>query len=157
MNKKAQAILEYSILVAVVIVVVVGYMIYVKRGLAGRWKSAGDQLGEQFTTARNYTIQTISQSIREETTGISNGSNNYTVWSSSQVALSASNLSNLSTQLIDLGIQTSSLTSNVSSAWQGYDYTAVDYVNATVGGGSIGSHATFDSGKLSNISLYDDD
>ena len=47
-RKKGQSILEYVILLMIVIGVFVAMSNYVKRGLAGRWKVAVDDIGEQY-------------------------------------------------------------------------------------------------------------
>ena len=47
-SKKAQSILEFTILMVIVIAVFVAMQSYVKRGIQGRWKSAIDDFGEQY-------------------------------------------------------------------------------------------------------------
>jgi len=47
-NKKAQTIMEYCIIIAIVIGVFVAMSTYFKRGFAGRWKDAIDNLGDQY-------------------------------------------------------------------------------------------------------------
>ena len=48
LNRKAQSILEYTILVIIVIGVFVAMNQYIKRGIQGRWKSATDDFGDQY-------------------------------------------------------------------------------------------------------------
>jgi uncharacterized protein (UPF0333 family) len=47
-RKKGQSSIEYAILVIVIIGVFVAMNMYIKRGLQGRWKSAVDNLGDQY-------------------------------------------------------------------------------------------------------------
>lgn len=138
-SKKGQGILEYAMILSVVVAVIVAIQIYVKRALEGKFKQSADQIGEQFTTARNYTIQTISQSARNEQT-----------------------LANLSSDVATKGwtrsqIQDSSGWTPANYTYAGYEATQTDYVNATAGSGLRGAHGTFDSGKISNVSLFEDD
>lgn len=145
-NKKGQGILEYAMIISIVLAVFVAIQIYLKRAVQGNLKRASDQIGEQFTTAQNYTIQTITQSARKEDTLAS-----LTVandgWTRSQIQ----DLAN-GTWLADVDADATKV------AYAGYEATKTDYVNVTeVGSGELGEHASFDSGNLSNRKLFEDD
>ena len=47
-KKKAQSSIEFTLLVIIVIGVFMAASSYVKRGIQGRWKSAVDDLGDQY-------------------------------------------------------------------------------------------------------------
>ncbi len=80
MNKKhrflktdAQSTTEYAVLVACIVAAVIGMQIYLKRGIQGRLRQGGDEVGQQYsatgtdsitTTATNSTW-TINQSTVE--------------------------------------------------------------------------------------------
>ena len=44
-NKKGFTILEYSLLIIIVVAAFLAMQIYLKRALAGRWKSSVDTIG----------------------------------------------------------------------------------------------------------------
>lgn len=48
--RKAQSILEYSILLIVIIAALMTMQTYMKRGFQGRWKASVDEMGEQYDT-----------------------------------------------------------------------------------------------------------
>ena len=48
LSKKGQSALEYSVLLMIVIGALIATQIYFKRGIQGRWKSASDELGDQY-------------------------------------------------------------------------------------------------------------
>ena len=146
-SQRGQSVLEYALLLGVVIAVIVALQLYFKRGLQGRWKEASDQIGEQFTTNETYTIQTRQQSSREETTGTANeiNANN---WSQSKV-LSA----------LPGGISAGDIIGKLDGAetvYAGHETTRRDYVTPT-GNRTLGAHGTFDSGRISQKKLFDDD
>jgi Flp pilus assembly pilin Flp len=135
-KRKAQGMLEYALLIAIFVAVIVALQIYVKRGLQGKFKQTADQIGEQFTTGQSYTIQRISQSATKEET---KPDTDIGGWTKST-------------------IQDSTFVSGTKAGdYPGYEVTKSDYVSATTGAGALGSHSTFDSGKLSEITLFDDD
>lgn len=137
--KKGQSILEYAVLLSLTLAVIVASQIYVKRAVEGKFKQSADQIGEQFTTAQDYTIETISQSAREEKTVV--GSDDLKKeWSRSQIK--------------DANVWTPD---EKKAEYKGYEVTKTDYVTATEGAGAVGTHATFDSGKLSEKKLFEDD
>ena len=47
-NKRGQSILEYAVLIIVVIGALIAMSVYLRRGVQGRWKSAVDDVGEQY-------------------------------------------------------------------------------------------------------------
>lgn len=44
-RQKAMAIIEYSLLIAIVVAALLGMQIYLKRGVSGKWKESGDVFG----------------------------------------------------------------------------------------------------------------
>lgn len=48
-NRKAQSILEYSVITTVVIAALIAIQAYVKRGLQGKLKATSDDIGEQYS------------------------------------------------------------------------------------------------------------
>lgn len=147
-RERGQSVVEYAVLITVAIAVVVAGQIYFKRALQGRWKGASDQIGEQFTTAQNYTIETREQSSREEVTG-SDGEITAGSWTRSAVLSGLPQIGN--EPPIDPGS-----VGGVINSYSGHETTIKDYVNQTFGK-ALGDHGTFDSGQLSNIKLFDDD
>ena len=47
-NKKAQTIVEYSVIIVIVLAVFLTMQTYIKRGMTDRWKKGVDDLGEQY-------------------------------------------------------------------------------------------------------------
>lgn len=136
-SKKGQGILEYAMILAIVVAVIVAIQIYVKRAVQGKFKQSADQIGEQFTAAADYTIETTTQSARKDTT--------------------LANLTVASHGWTRSEIQGSSGWKPTGYTYAGYELSKTDYVEATEGGGKAGAHGTFDSGKLSNVTLFGDD
>lgn len=67
-RQRGQSTLEYALLIAAVVAGLVVMQMYVKRGMAGRLKSATDELGEQYDpTAFNSNYTTNTHSKRNET------------------------------------------------------------------------------------------
>ncbi|MBU1998951.1 MAG: hypothetical protein KKE64_05595 [Candidatus Omnitrophica bacterium] len=66
LKRKGQSILEYSIMLAVVIAVLLIMQSFVKRGYQGSLKSSADKMGEQFS-AGNTTIQEKSTMGADQT------------------------------------------------------------------------------------------
>ena len=56
-NKKAQAILEYSAVIIIVAVGLVGISSYLKRNLQGRYKQAADVYGDGFLYSSSGTVR----------------------------------------------------------------------------------------------------
>ena len=59
--RRGQSTLEYVILLTVVVGALLGIQNYFKRGLQGRWKSAMDELGDQYDkdTTNSTVLHTI--------------------------------------------------------------------------------------------------
>jgi Flp pilus assembly pilin Flp len=53
-HKKGQSTAEYAILISLVVAVLVGVQIYVKRGIQGRFKDATDDYVSQLTTNKDW-------------------------------------------------------------------------------------------------------
>ncbi len=47
-SRKAQSIVEFTVLLIIVIAVFVAMQAYVKRGIQGRWKTSIDDFGDQY-------------------------------------------------------------------------------------------------------------
>ena len=67
-NQKGQTILEYTVIIIILLAVMVTMKDYVKRGIQGRWRSATDDLGDQYdpqyvNALTNYSTQVNSQSL----------------------------------------------------------------------------------------------
>ena len=144
-RRGGQSLLEYALMIVVLLVVIVAMNLYFKRGLQGRWKQTTDQIGEQFTTrpGTNVAIQTNQVSSRTEATGTDGeiGVNNWT-----RSAISGK---------MPTGM-TSAQVGGLGGTYAGHETTQTDYVKATVGTKGA-THSAFDSGRLSNIKLFDDD
>ena len=48
LTRKGQSLIEYSLIIAVVVLALGVMQTYVKRGLSGKWKESVDQLGDQY-------------------------------------------------------------------------------------------------------------
>lgn len=136
-SKKGQSILEYGLLLAIVVAVLVAIQLYVKRSVQGRFKQSADQIGEQFTTGTAYTSQVISQSARREVTDPSMAAAKG--WTNSEVQA------------------TNAIPTAATEPYSGYEATKTDYVVQSIGAGTKGTHGTFDSGKISDVKLFEDD
>ena len=105
--KKAQSLLEYSILIMIIIAAIVVMQVYIKRGFQGRWKQAVDDLGEQYdaqgyTSNTRYVLNTVSESavrVEKTTAGGVNGSETFRSDSSTTVEKKTG-----STALIPMGL-----------------------------------------------------
>jgi len=67
-NRKGQTLLEYTVIFIVILGVMIAMKDYMKRGVQGRWKSASDDMGEQYdpqfiNSNIMYSTQSNSQSI----------------------------------------------------------------------------------------------
>ena len=58
-KRKAQSTLEYALIIAVVVGALVAMQVYVKRGLQGRYKSAADDMGEQYSPGYTTGVTTV--------------------------------------------------------------------------------------------------
>ena len=63
-DQDGQTILEYSIIMIIVIATLITMQGYMKRGFQGRWKSAVDDLGEQYDPRAVCSTIAYSQSSR---------------------------------------------------------------------------------------------
>ena len=55
-KKKGQSTLEYAILIIIVMAALLSIQVYVKRGVQGRFKSAADDIGDQFSPGNTNVI-----------------------------------------------------------------------------------------------------
>jgi len=65
MDKRAQSTLEYALLIAVVVAVLIAMQTYMKRGLQGKMKDSTDSIGSQFSVGAStydYTTKTSTES-----------------------------------------------------------------------------------------------
>lgn len=59
----AQSTIEYAVLIACIVVAAIGMQIYLKRGIQGRLRQGGDEIGQQYSaTNTGSTITTITNS-----------------------------------------------------------------------------------------------
>lgn len=154
-RRSGQSVLEYVVLIAAAVLVIVVGQIYFKRALQGRWKETADQVGEQFTTAREYTIETQQVSARKEetgtpaqvtgTTGSTGTAGTDPNWTQSTVM----GTNPIGTDLAGVG--------GVITTYPKHEVTKTDYVTPATTGRAVGTHTTFDSGQLSKTKLFDDD
>jgi len=76
-NRKAQTILEYTVVLIIIIGVLIAMKNYIKRGIQGRWKSATDDFGEQYDpTSVNSNILYATQANDQSIIYITNGTDN---------------------------------------------------------------------------------
>jgi Flp pilus assembly pilin Flp len=139
-SKKGQGILEYAMILSIVVAVIVAIQLYVKRALEGKFKQSADQIGEQFTTAETYTIETQSQSARKEQTlaGLTPGTQG---WTRSEIQ----------------GAGAFSTPVGAKVTYTGNEISKTDYVVQNIGGNVAGAHGTFASGKIGDKKLFEDD
>ena len=64
-RKKGQSAMEYLVLVTIIMAALISGGVYFKRGLQGRWKSATDDLGDQYDMMNMNTD--IVHSLRSDT------------------------------------------------------------------------------------------
>jgi len=67
--KKAQSVLEYSLLIAVIVGVALTMQVYIKRSMQGQIQLAGDQVGDQYVVAdtKNHELYKSEASTTEVT------------------------------------------------------------------------------------------
>ena len=71
-RKRAQSILEYAGLIAIVVGALIAMQVIIKRGLQGKYRSTADDIGEQYSprhTTGITTITTISTSTEDTENG----------------------------------------------------------------------------------------
>ena len=59
-TRKAQSILEFTVLMVIIIGVFIAMQSYVKRGIQGRWKTSIDDFGEQYDPHNTNSIMNYS-------------------------------------------------------------------------------------------------
>lgn len=75
-NRKGQSTLEYAILIVIIIAALLSIQVYIKRGIQGRFKSATDDIGDQFSPGLSVEDMTITTSASNtETFSGQSGSN----------------------------------------------------------------------------------
>jgi len=73
-NRRGQSILEYTVIMVIILGVMIAMKDYVKRGVQGRWKSATDDMGDQYDPqAVNSNIMYATQSNAISTVTVENG------------------------------------------------------------------------------------
>ncbi len=60
-RKKGQSTLEYAILIVIIIAALLSIQVYIKRGVQGRFKSAADDIGDQFSPGN--TVETVTTTL----------------------------------------------------------------------------------------------
>jgi Flp pilus assembly pilin Flp len=74
-RNRGQTILEYTIIVVIMLGVMIAMKDYVKRGIQGRWKSATDDMGDQYDPqAVNSNIMYNTQVNAQSIISVENGS-----------------------------------------------------------------------------------
>ena len=145
-KKKGQSILEYAILVGVIIAVIIAIQLYIKRAVQGNLKARSDAIGDQFTTAANYATENIQQTARREAyqTDAVVG----TEVSRSEIVAAADG------QAVKAQVAGYSKAANYTGA----ELSSSDYVTKDAAApAALGVHGSFDSGKLTDTGLFDDD
>ena len=67
-SRRGQSTLEYAILVVIVIGALIAIQFYIKRGIQGRFKSATDDIGDQFSPGNtDYNKVVITNSKTSDT------------------------------------------------------------------------------------------
>lgn len=72
-TKKGQSLLEYSLILAAIIVAIIFMQGYVRRGLQGRLRSAADDIGDQYSVWGGMNYLTNRQSNTLETVTVAGG------------------------------------------------------------------------------------
>jgi len=60
-RKKGQSTLEYSLIIAAVVVALIAVMVYVRRSMVGRTKASADSIGRQFDTENGWEVGSESE------------------------------------------------------------------------------------------------
>jgi hypothetical protein len=66
-RRHGQSLLEYSLLIIIIIAAFITMQIYIKRGFQGRWKSAVDELGDQYDPNHTNSVFTYMMTQNGET------------------------------------------------------------------------------------------
>lgn len=56
-RKKGQSTLEYAILIIIIMAALLSIQVYIKRGVQGRFKSAADDIGTQFSPGNTNVVK----------------------------------------------------------------------------------------------------
>jgi Flp pilus assembly pilin Flp len=76
-KRRGQTILEYTVILIIILGVMVAMKDYVKRGIQGRWKSATDDLGDQYDPQYvNANIMYATQINSQSLVTVENGTDN---------------------------------------------------------------------------------
>jgi len=160
--RKAQGATEYAIFIAAVLIGFIALQVYYQRAVKGNIKQRADSVGDQFTTTESFSSQSISQSNRVSDSGYiaSAGESGAAGWSKSTITkdLGDSGLTDKASFRTGLAAAGAKLVtaSGQDSGYAGAEYSTTDYVNATAGGGAIGSHGTMKSGKIAQSTPWKD-
>lgn len=153
LNKRAQTITEYAVLLGFVAAALVATQIYMGRAVKAKFKASADSIStEQFTTntTAGYTIETRQISPRKEVVGggaaFGDGKTSLTEWTKSTIAGKGGTIE----PYVPDGAK-------IAAADVKDERTTKDYVTASPGGGALGTHGTFDSDKLSDKKIFEDD
>lgn len=65
-RKKGQSTLEYAILIVIIIAALLSIQVYIKRGVQGRFKSATDDIGDQYSPG--YTVESVTTTANTTST-----------------------------------------------------------------------------------------
>src|SRR5512142_346668 len=65
--RRGQSLLEYALLIIIIIAAFITMQIYIKRGFQGRWKSAVDELGDQYDPNKTNSVWTYTMTQNGET------------------------------------------------------------------------------------------
>ena len=68
--KKGQSTLEYAILIIVVMAALLSIQVYVKRGIQGRFKSAADDIGDQYSPGNTNVLKIMRTRSETEESNI---------------------------------------------------------------------------------------
>lgn len=147
-ERKAQSITEYAVLMGIIVLAIVLTQVYLKRSIQGKFKSTADDLGEQFTTGRNYTLQTVQQSMRNDKTAVGDNLTLSDAWSQSTIADNTN-----ATWYQDIKAVSGVATDATLREYAGGEVTNKDYVNPT-GGHTVGTHGNFSSGVLQDLNPF---
>ena len=67
-QRRGQSTLEYAVLIVVIIGALLTLQVYIKRGVQGRFRSAADDIGDQYSDGNTNAIKTINRSSSTEET-----------------------------------------------------------------------------------------
>ena len=76
---RGQTTLEYAVVIAVVAAALLSMQIYMKRGFQGRYRSATDQVGEQFVPTKTTSTYTVTSSSDRHDVALIDGSSTSTL------------------------------------------------------------------------------